>query len=217
MDNNLAYLSYVPPKSNSHGHYVRSKDHRLGLIKTIDTFKECFGASQFGNTTVTLHHDNKIDNQLSIDNTISKLNSILGKPIGTWENTGFPNIKNTVTWSISDKSILELEEFYRLNSTGLLPLENISIYTPYAYGTKDTPHGTILCCIQLGKLFVSTILIFPYSIDNPELFPFVSKVYKQLPFKLSNKHFKHLVPSKKGHRLLKPDETLQKQIDECLK
>ena len=75
MDKNLSYLVYVPPKSNSHGHSVRDKNINRGLIKTIDTFVENFGAIQFGNSQVTLYYDNKIDNQISIDNSISKLNA----------------------------------------------------------------------------------------------------------------------------------------------
>ena len=179
MDKNLSYLVYVPPKSNSHGHSVRDKNINRGLIKTIDTFVENFGAIQFGNSQVTLYYDNKIDNQISIDNSISKLNGLLGKPLGTWENTGFPKLKNSIYWTTSDKNIFELEEFYRLNNSDTLPLENICISSPYAYGTPNTPHGTILCSIQAGKLFVRLSLIFPYSIDNPKLLPFVNKVYKQ--------------------------------------
>lgn len=217
MDKNLSYLVYVPPKSNSHGHSVRDKDINRGLKKITETFTENFGVTQFGEVQVTLYHNSKKDNQIQIDNSISKFKELLGVPLRTWGNAEYPDLRNSITWETTDKSIFDIEDYYQRNKSALLPLENFWIYCAYGYGSGDSIHGSVSCSIESGKLFVRLHLIFPFSIDDPRLFSLIDKVNKRLPFKLSNKHFKCLMPSKKGHRLLKPDEVLQKRIDECLK
>ena len=216
MNKKLSYFVYSPPKSNSHGHGVRDKNIRRATQNVIDSFVSSFKATTDNKLQLTLSYD-KTNEIQSAKNTIKKLNDFLGVSKREWDNAGYENMDNTITWENENTNILDLLEFVdKLKDDSYLPLSKYWISSFYHYGKNPEPNGHIMCSIESGRLFVRLHLIVPYPIDDDKCYELIYKFHKSLAFKLNGNHFRRLGPSKRGYGLWKLDEETQKRLDECL-
>lgn len=216
MDKLLSYLVYSPPKSISHGHGVRDKNVRNATQKVISAFVECFDAITDNKVQLELSYDKKSELEKA-HKTITKLNEYLGLSIRKWDNFGYENMENTITWESYNTNILDLLEYVdKINNVDYLPLTKYWISSFYHYGKKNEANGHIMCSIESGRLFVRLGFVIPYPINNEKSYELIYKFHKLLPFKLNGNYFRRVVPSNKGHKILKLDEDTQKRLDECL-
>ncbi len=216
MEKLLSYIVYRPPKSISHGHGVRTKNVRKATQKVISAFLECFDAKTDNKVQLLLSYDKKRELEKA-HKTINKLNEYLGLSIREWDNIGYENMENTITWESHNSNIVDILEFVdKINNADYLPFSKYSISSFYHYGNKNEANGYIMCSIEYGRLFVRLGFIIPYPINSEKSFELIYKFNKLLPFKLNGKYFRRAVPSNKGHKLLKLDEDTQKRIYECL-
>ncbi len=216
MDKTLSYFVYSPPKSNSLGHGVRDKNVRQATQKLIDSFVSNFKATTDNKLQLTLHYDKNNEFQKA-NKTIEKLNEFLGLSIREWDNVGFENMDNTITWENENTNILDLLDYIdKLKDESYLPLSKYWISCFYHYGKSPEPNGQIMCSIESGKLFVRLHLIVPYPINDEKCYELIYKFQKALPFKLNGKHFRRLGPSNRGYNQWKLDEETQNRLDECL-
>jgi hypothetical protein len=216
MDKTLSYFVYRPPKSNSHGHGVRDKNVRGATQKLIDSFVCNFKATTDNKLQLTLHYDKNHELQKA-HKTIEKLNEFLGVSKREWDNAGYENMENTITWENENTNILDLLDYvHKLENENYLPLSKYWISSFFHYGKSPEPYGHIMCSIEAGRLFVRLHLIIPYPIDNDKCYEMIYKFHKSLPFKLNGNHFRRLGPSKRGYGQWKLDEETQKRLNECL-
>lgn len=216
MDKTLSYFVYRPPKSNSHGHGVRDKNVRRATQNLIDSFVTSFKATTDNRLQLTLSYDKNNELQKA-HKTIEKLNEFLGISKREWDNAGFENMDNTITWENENTNILEFLYYVeKLKDDSYLPISRYWISSFYQYGKSPEPNGHIMCSIEAGRLFVRLHLIIPYPIDNDKCYELIYKFHKSLPFKLNGNHFRRLGPSKRGYGQWKLDEETQKRLDECL-
>ncbi len=216
MDQALSYFVYSPPKSNSHGHGVRDKNVRRATQRLIDSFVGSFNATTDNKLQLTLSYDKNTELQKA-RNTIEELNNFLGTAKREWDNAGFENMENTVTWENENTNILDLLDYIdKLKGDNFLPLSKYWISCFYQYGTSPEPYGHIMCSIESGRLFVRLHLILPYPIDNDKCYELLYKFHKSLPFKLNGNHFRRLGPSKRGYGQWKLDEETQNRLNDCL-
>lgn len=216
MDKTLSYFVYSPPKSNSHGHSVRDKNVRRATQNLIDSFVNNFKATTDNKLELTLSYDKKNEIQKA-QNTIKKLNEFLGVSKREWDNAGYENMENTITWENENTNILDLLDYVdKLKNDSYLPLSKYWISSFYEYGLLSDPYGHIMCSIESGRLFVRLHLIIPYPIDDDKCYELIYKFHKSLPFKLNANHFRRLGPSKRGYGQWKLDKGTQKHLTECL-
>lgn len=216
MDKTKSYLVYSPPKSNSHGHGVRDKNVRRATQRLIDSFVGTFNATTDNKLQLTLHYDKKSELEKA-NNTIDKLNKFLGLPKREWDNAGYEQMDNTITWESENANILDLLNYVdKIKDDNYLPLSKYWISSFYEYGINTAPYGYIMCSIESGRLFVRLHLIFPFPIDTDECYELLFKFHKSLPFKLNGKHFRQLGASKRGYRQRKLDDETQNRLDKCL-
>lgn len=216
MDKTLSYFVYSPPKSNSHGHGVRDKNVRRATQNLIDSFVSSFKATTDNRLQLTLSYDKNNELQKA-HKTIEKLNEFLGISKREWDNSGFENMDNTITWENENTNILEFLDYVdKIKDDSYLPLSKYWISSFYHYGKSPEPYGHIMCSIEAGRLFVRLHLIIPYPIDNDKCYELIYKFHKSLPFKLNGNHFRRLGPSKRGYGQWKLDKETQNRLDECL-
>ena len=216
MDETLSYLVYCPPKSNSHGQAVRDKNLTRATQRLIDSFVTNFKAITDNKIQLTLYYD-KNKETLKAYKTIEKLIELLGVSTRQWDNTGYENMDNTITWENDNVNILDLLDFVdKLHDDTYLPLSKYWISCFYHYGDNSKPKGFIMCSIESARLFVRLRFIIPYSIDDNKCYDLLSSFQKTLPFKLKAKHFRRLGPSKQGYGQWKLDNETLGRLNDCL-
>lgn len=209
-----SYLVYQPPKSNSHGHWVRDKNIDRGLRRTVDAFVTNLDLHQIGDLDIRLPKDSSSASNASWQNTRDLFIKHFGEP-NYAQQPFFDGLKDTLMWKapISLFDLLEMFEPAKLKD--LIPLDYLWLHAAYGYGHTDSPRGTVGCFIIPRKLLVSLRIILPYTIDDPRLYELIKKLQSDLPFKMSSKHFRRLGPGKNGYGQWKLDKEIQDRIQEC--
>jgi hypothetical protein len=216
MHPDSSYFVYCPPKSNSHGHSVKDKNLKRATQKVIDSFMSSFNAVPDNKLQLTLHYD-KINELQKAQKTIELLSNFLGPNNRESDNYCGLNIENTISWENIKTPILDIINFIESNKDEtLLPISNYDISSFFHYGEIPEKSGFIMLSIGSGKLFVRLSLTIPFPIDNEKSYEVLSKFGESLPFKLNDKHFRRLGPSKKGYGQWKLDEETQQRVKDCL-
>jgi hypothetical protein len=216
MNRSESYLVYVPPKSNSHGHWVRDKNMVRGLKRTVDAFVKNLNMSQFGSLDLRLEENISPESHTLWENTRELLINRLGEP-DTLLQTGVNGVNNLLRWQVIDKSVFDVLEIYEeAKDKGIFRFDRLWLHSAYHYGHADVPHGLVNCFVISCKLLVSLHLILPYMIQDERLYTLISNLNSDLPFKMSNKHFRRLGPGKNGYGQWKLDKEVQDKIDLCL-
>lgn len=217
MDERLSYFAYSPPKSNSHGHASRDKNLQRATQKVIDSAVSLFNATCDEKLSLTLRYDKKTELEKA-HKTINKLTAFLGPQHSEWDNADFEFIENSVSWKSKTQSILDLIAYANtIQDDNYLPLSKYWISTFYHYGKQDEPHGHMMICIEMGRLFTRLSLIIPHTVDDEKSYELIARLQKLLPFKLNSKHFRRLGPSKWGYGQWKLDTETQNKLERCLK
>lgn len=220
----ISILMYVPPKSNSHGHAVRDKNIKRALRKVVDAFISNLKVTVENEMQITIYFDKKDKKELLLaNNTIFYLTEYLGKYKTEWINPGYEYFKDSISWEVKGKDCFDLLDYLdQINQSEILPIENFWISNHYSDRDEAKLNTliltTLMCSIESGRLFVRFRIMFPYIIDDERLFQLLEKFNKELPFKLSSKHFRKLGlnrDNKYGHWKL--DNQLEEKVNNCLK
>jgi hypothetical protein len=206
-----SYLVYQPPKSNSHGHWVRDKNIGRGLQRTIHAFVNNLNMHQDGDLDIRLPKDDNSESDISWKNTRELFIKHFGEP-SYGQQPLFDGIKDALMWKASISLFDLLEMFEPAKLKDLIPLDYLWLHAAYAYGHADSPHGTVSCFIIPHKLLISLRIILPYTIEDPRLYELIRKLHTDLPFKMSEKHFRRLGPSKRGYGPWKLDKEIQEKV-----
>ena len=219
MNKNLSYFVYRPPKSNSFGHAVRDKNISRALKKMIDALTDILNAKPIDELTVIIYYKkvDELEFQSAIK-VIDQLSKLLGEPQRRWDNTGFEQHDNYVTWVNKDKNIFEVLELIQMMvKSYTLPLNKYWLGRSYHYGTRDQPNGHITCSIELGRLFVRfAYLVLPINIEDQRIWSLISELKERLPFKLNGNHFRRLGTNKNRYGKWKLDAETQLRLNNLL-
>lgn len=224
INKDISILVYAPPKSNSHGHAVRDKNIKRALRKVVDAFISNLKVVRNDELRVDIYFDKNDEKELLLaNNTISYLTQYLGKYTREWVNPGYEYLKDSKTWEIKGKDCFDLLDYLeQINDSDILPIKNFWISNSYSYRDEAELNTliltTLMCSIESGRLFVRFRIMFPYTIDDERLYQLLEKFNKELPFNLSNKHFRILglnIDNKYGRWKL--DSELQEKINNCPK
>jgi len=217
MNTNSSFFVYALPKSNSLGHYVKDKDISRGLKKVIDTFEKNFAGYQSGNIQVEIFYKKDNEQELVLaQQTISKVNNFLGLPVHEWENQGNEYLKTSIRWENSSKNILAILEYLTAHKNELLPVSHFTVLQFYHYGTKITENAQITYIVDSGKLFIDLYMILPYTENEEKVYQIITRLYKELPFKLNPKNFRRLGPKNNRRALWKLDDKTQQLLESYL-
>jgi hypothetical protein len=217
MNTNSSFFVYALPKSNSLGHYVKDKDIAHGLKKVVDAFEKNFEGYQSGNIQLEIFYKKDNEQELVLaQQTISKMNIFLGLPVHTWENSGYEYLKSAIRWESSSKSIFDVLDYLAVHKKELLPLFHFTVLQFYHYGTKITENAQITYIVDSCKLFIDLYMILPYTENEEKVYQIITRLYKELPFKLNPKNFRRLGPKNNRRALWKLDDETQQLLESYL-
>jgi hypothetical protein len=211
-----SYLVYQPPKSNSHGHWVRDKNIARGLKRAIDAFVSNLTLCQIGDLDIRLPKDSDSESNTSWQNTRDLFINHFGEP-SYGQQPFFDGLKDTLMWKAPISLFDLLEMFEPATHKDPIPLDYLWLHAGYGFGQTDSPRGSLSCIIIPRKLLISFRLILPYTIEDPRSYELIKKLQSDLPFKMSSKHFRRLGPGKNGYGQWKLDKELQDRLAVCLR
>jgi hypothetical protein len=210
-----SYLVYQPPKSNSHGHWIRDKNIGRGLQRTVQAFVTNLNMHQIGDLDIRLPKDSNSESNTFWQNTRDLFIKHFGEP-SHGQQPFFDGLKDTLMWK-SSMSIFDFLEMYEpAKVKELISLDYFWLHAAYGYGHSDIPCGTVGCFVIPHRLLISLRITLPHTIHDERLYELIKKLQSDLPFKMSSKHFRRIGPSRKGYGQWKLDKEIQDRIEECL-
>jgi hypothetical protein len=147
-----SYLVYQPPKSNSHGHWVRDKNIGRGLQRTAHALVNNLDMHQVGDLDIRLPMDSNRENDVPWQNTRDLFIKHFGEPSHS-RQPFFDGIKDMLMW----KAAMDLFDFLKMYEQAkveeMIPLNHLWLHAAYTNGDANIP--STLEDLDLAKMAIA--------------------------------------------------------------
>ncbi len=190
-----SYVYYSPPKGSVYGHFVRSKNHQKTALQLQHVVKHLGNHKDDDHgqlVNLRLHEivptSDLTQRKKCIDDITDRFGS---RDLKFARNS--EDVFALHDWNIPFNKLMELIDYQTKNK---FPNLHVSYSYYFHWKTKGMAESVIMVQFFDNRFLATTILHFPYYMDQRKLIPFLKELNEALPFKLSPKHFRYAIPNK---------------------
>jgi hypothetical protein len=179
------YLFYGPPKSNSHGQILKSKNHLDSASTIANIVNDKTGFKSVQEINIAFHTDYYKNDLYDRKQMVDHISKDFGeaKEIPNSDPSDYMLSK---FWSVPFPKLEEVIKFYLNNY-------HPNLFFSYSYNRENInsrSHSMFTVVLTNNQFRVMSSLHLPYNLNSPKCFSFIKDLSSLLPFKLNPKHLR---------------------------